>query len=122
MDNVASLYARRPPAKTRWCQPGGLAVRSQAIPEDGSLGQEPLRSGPSRRAGRPKPRLPASLARGCLHPKHPQAVPTNHLVATCRTASRLAAEPAQPLSETLDSPRFATEPDFRLVSDGDFAG
>src|SRR5829696_5778280 len=33
-------------------------------------GREPPRSGPSRRAGWPKPRWPASLARGCLHPEH----------------------------------------------------
>jgi hypothetical protein len=59
-------------AKTRWCQPGGLGSGPEAIPEGGSLGQGPLRSGPSWRAGRPKPRLPASLARGCLHPEHPR--------------------------------------------------
>jgi hypothetical protein len=72
-DNVASLYAFRPPAKTRWRQPGGLRSGPKATqrwqPRAGTAA-----TGPVAAAGRPKPRLLASLARGCPAPR-----PTAHL-------------------------------------------
>ena len=45
--------------------PSQIGRQAGWLPRQGSLGQGPPRSGPSRRVGGPKPRLPASLARGC---------------------------------------------------------
>ena len=64
------LYACRLLAQTGGRQPDRLLSGPGGYPAHAASGREPPRSGPSRRAGWPKPRWPASLARGCLHPEH----------------------------------------------------
>jgi hypothetical protein len=123
MDNVASLYARRPPAKTRWCQPGGLGVRSRGYPRGwqpraGTAAIGPVAAGreaqtPS--ACIPGPRLPPPRA-----PLGSANEPSGGHLPNRLALSRRARPNHYP--RPLDSPRFATEPGFRLVSDGDFAG
>ena len=66
------------PGSNPWPAADRLVSGPAGYPAHAASGREPPRSGPSRRAGWPKPCLPASLARGCLHPgTTATAVPVN---------------------------------------------